>query len=131
MDTPVDLSNWPAAAAAPTAVGFRQGPSAKPAGGVKHDTGKPPMSLLDRHALEDVARVLAFGANKYAAHNWRQGIAYSRLLDAALRHLFAFAAGEDTDPESGLPHLAHAGCCVMFLQGMTHTRPDLDDRHKS
>lgn len=79
--------------------------------------------------MEEIAKVLAFGAQKYAAHNWRKGIAYSRLLDAALRHLYAFADGEDTDPESGLSHIAHAGCCVVFLLGMIHSRPDQDDRH--
>lgn len=98
---------------------------------MKHDQGKAPMSLLDRHALEQIAAVLGFGAKKYAAHNWRGGIAYSRLLDAALRHLMAFADGEDLDPESGLPHVAHAGCCIMFLLGMMNTRADLDDRYKA
>lgn len=101
----------------------------KQEGGVKFDQGKPPMSLLDRHAMEQIALVLAFGAQKYAAHNWRKGIAYSRLLDAALRHLFAFADGEDNDPESGLSHIAHAGCCIVFLLGMIEARPDQDDRH--
>jgi hypothetical protein len=100
------------------------------AGGIKHDSGKPPMSLLDRHALEEIARVMGFGAQKYAAHNWRKGIQMSRLLDAAMRHLYAYADGESTDPESGLSHLAHAGCCVMFALNMEKTRPDLDDRHK-
>lgn len=100
-----------------------------PTGGLKYDTGKPPMSLIDRHALEAIAQVLAFGANKYAAHNWRKGIQYSRLLDAALRHLYAFADGEDLDPESGLSHVAHAGCCIVFLLGMIQDHPELDDRH--
>lgn len=99
-------------------------------GGTKYDTGKPPLSLIDRHALEEIAQVLAFGAKKYDAHNWRKGIQYSRLLDAALRHLYAFADGEDTDPESGLSHVAHAGCCVVFLLGMLHDMPSMDDRHR-
>lgn len=86
------------------------------------------MSLLDRYALEQIANVLAFGAKKYAKHNWRKGLEYSRLLDAALRHLLAFADGEDNDPESGLSHIAHAGCCVMFLLWMSRNRTDLDDR---
>lgn len=101
-----------------------------PEGGTKHDKGKPPMSLLDRKWLEGTADVLAFGAQKYAAHNWRKGISYSRLADAALRHLMAFVDGEDTDPESGLPHLHHASCCLMFLSNMSATRPDLDDRYE-
>lgn len=98
-------------------------------GGLKFDTDKPPLSLIDRHAIEEIAKVLAFGAKKYEAHNWRKGIAYSRLLDAAIRHLYAFADGENLDPESGLPHVAHAGCCIVFLLGTMHAHPELDDRH--
>lgn len=96
--------------------------------GQKFDAGKPPMSLLDRYALEQIAQVLAFGANKYNADNWRGGIRHRRLIDAALRHLLAISDGEDIDPESGLPHAAHLGCCVMFLLWMQKHRPDLDDR---
>lgn len=99
--------------------------------GVKHDSDKPRMSLLDRHALEEIARVMGFGAKKYAAHNWRKGLEMSRLLDAALRHINAYNDGEDKDPESGLSHLAHAGCCVMFALRMEKDRPDLDDRFKA
>lgn len=98
--------------------------------GLKYDTGKAPLSLVDRYAIEQIGHVLAFGARKYSAHNWREGIEYSRLLDAALRHLYAFADGEDTDPESGLSHIAHAGCCVVFLLGMINARPDMDDRYQ-
>jgi hypothetical protein len=103
----------------------------KDTGGNKYDTGKPPMALLDAPFLEGVASVLGFGANKYAAHNWRNGIAYSRLVSAAYRHLGAINAGEDIDPESGLSHAYHLGCCTMFLASMMHTRPDLDDRWKA
>ena len=100
------------------------------AGGTKYDSGKLRVDLLDPLALEGIAKVLGFGAVKYAAHNWRGGISYSRLIGAALRHLFAIIRGEDTDPESGLPHVDHLGCCWMFLSNMMKTRPDLDDRYK-
>jgi len=96
----------------------------------KFDQGKPPLSLLDRKALEGTAQILAYGGRKYALHNWRKGLRYTRLSDAVLRHLLAFIDGEDIDPESGLPHVDHAACGIMFLQNMTRTRPDLDDRHK-
>lgn len=96
--------------------------------GVKFDAGKAPMSLLDRTALEQIAQVMAFGAQKYGRDNWRGGIQMTRLLDAAMRHLYAYADGETNDPESGLSHLAHAGCCVMFALNMAASRPDLDDR---
>ena len=98
--------------------------------GTKFDTDKPPMHLLDRYALEEIAKVLAFGAQKYAAHNWRNGIETSRLISAALRHLMAYNDGEDLDPETGLSHLAHAGCCVIFALWMKKHHPELDDRWK-
>jgi hypothetical protein len=98
--------------------------------GTKHDTGKPPCELLSPIALEATAQVLAFGAKKYAAHNWRNGLAWMRITGAIFRHLFAFMRGEDLDPETGLPHVDHLGCEVMFLQELYRTRKDLDDRYK-
>lgn len=98
--------------------------------GVKYDQDKPPMALLDPEFLEEVARVLGFGAAKYAADNWRNGISYRRLISAAYRHLGAISRGEDIDPESGLPHTGHLACCNMFLSHMIRKRPDLDDRYK-
>jgi hypothetical protein len=97
--------------------------------GKKYDQGKPSLALLDRHALEEIARVMDYGATKYKRYNWRGGIHIMRLMNAALRHLFAFIDGEDFDPESGLSHLAHAQCCIMFAQRMMKDRPDLDDRY--
>ena len=99
--------------------------------GIKYDEDKPPMALLDSEYLEGVSKVLAFGAKKYAAHNWRNGINYSRLISAAYRHLSAINKGENIDPETGESHAYHLGCCTMFLASMMNHRPDLDDRWKS
>lgn len=99
--------------------------------GLKYDAEKVRVDLLDPEWLEQVGSVLTFGARKYAAHNWRGGISYSRLIGACLRHVFAILRGEDTDPESGLPHSAHASCCLMFLSWMMTHRKDLDDRWKN
>lgn len=98
--------------------------------GLKADAEKPPVELLDPYALEQIALVLEFGRKKYAAHNWRGGIRFTRLIGAAIRHTFAILRGEDNDPESGLPHAAHLGCCAMFLIWMMQHRTDLDDRWK-
>jgi len=97
---------------------------------VKHDGGKPPLELLPSMPLVMIAEVLGFGARKYAAHNWRQGFDQSRLIGAALRHLLAYNDGEDIDPESGLSHLAHLGCCVLFLLEHQAKGIGRDDRYK-
>jgi hypothetical protein len=98
--------------------------------GIKHDQGKPDMSLLSSVAMVEVARVMTFGKQKYAAHNWRGGFVWSRPLAACLRHVFAFIGGEDKDPETGLSHLAHAMCCLMFVLEFTFTGAGQDDRYK-
>lgn len=98
--------------------------------GVKDDSSKPPMHLIDGYALEQLAKVLAFGAEKYAPHNWRKGLAQTRLISAAIRHLSAFNGGQDTDPETGLHHAAHAMCCCMFMVWMSANKPQFDDRYK-
>lgn len=97
---------------------------------LKFDADKLPLNLLSTEAMNQTAAVLAFGAQKYAAHNWRKGFVWSRPLAAAMRHLTAFNDGEDKDPESGLSHLAHAACCIMFLLEFEKTHPELDDRYK-
>lgn len=95
--------------------------------GTKHDDGKPPMGLLPWDALTEVAKVLDYGAVKYSVNGWRDVRPCSRYLDAAFRHLGAFVQEGDLDDESGLPHLAHAACCVLFLLSF-YTR-DLECRH--
>jgi hypothetical protein len=97
---------------------------------LKFDQDKLPLHLLSTEAMNQTAAVLKFGAQKYAEHNWRAGFAWSRPLAAAMRHITAFNDGEDTDPESGLSHLAHAACCIMFLLEFEKTHPNLDDRYK-
>lgn len=98
--------------------------------GTKHDTGKLPIGLIPQESLRGTAAVLGFGAKKYAAHNWRGGFHWSRLIDAAYRHLGDFNDGIDLDPESALPHIDHLACCVAFLQAHYHSKLGTDDRYK-
>lgn len=95
---------------------------------IKFDQEKEPMDLLPYSALKGTSRVLAYGANKYARHNWRKGFDWSRLIAAAMRHLHAFNDGENVDPESELPHLDHAACMLMFLQAHYTEGLGNDDR---
>ena len=50
---------------------------------LKFDSGKLPLHLLSTEAMNQTAAVLAFGADKYAEHNWRKGFVWSRPLSAA------------------------------------------------
>src|SRR5579864_6250785 len=98
--------------------------------GIKHDSGKIRMELLSSIALRKISEVLTFGSKKYGDHNWRGGILWSRVLGAAFRHLSSYMGGEDKDKETGLSHIAHLGCCVMFLLEYEETKKELDDRFK-
>lgn len=84
----------------------------------KNDTGKPKWHLLRGMfgALDCVIRVREYGVHKYGdPDNWllvEDG--ERRYVNAAMRHLARVIEGEHADPESGLPHLAHAACSVLF-----------------
>jgi hypothetical protein len=96
--------------------------------GLKHDDLKPPVDLVDPEFVLGVAKVLQFGARKYAPHNWKKGLEYTRLLAAIERHTLAIKSGEDIDLESGEPHVYHLACTTMFLAWHMKNRQDLDDR---
>ncbi len=102
-----------------------------PEGGLKSDDGKPRTDLIPGPALLPIAEVFGFGAEKYAPHNWRKGLAWSRLYAATLRHLFAWGDGQTTDPESGKSHLAHAGCDLLMLIYYEMNGVGTDDRPKA
>lgn len=87
--------------------------------GVKEHEGKLRWSLLPLDALREVVKVLEFGAKKYSKDNWKKVEGARDLyFDAALRHLTSWYEGEDADQETGLHHLAHAACDVLFLVSM-------------
>lgn len=98
---------------------------ADPSSATKLDQGKTDWSLMPWEAVEEINKVLEFGAAKYNevgksgpdSWNWAKGagLGKRRLLSAIFRHLFAYARGEKTDPESGLSHIAHAGCSILFI----------------
>lgn len=109
--------------------------------GRKDDREKDRWELIPFDAMRVVVKVLTFGAKKYTrpgsdgAHNWRKVVAepggVDRYIGALLRHVAARQLGEETDPETGLPHLAHAAACVLFaLAGelMRHHDSSIDPR---
>jgi hypothetical protein len=98
--------------------------------GLKNDAEKPPISLVPTCAITGMANAFAYGAKKYSKHNFRNGLAYSRLVDATMRHLLAFVEGEDVDKESLNLHIDHALASLAMLKFMTVHKQDMDDRWK-
>lgn len=96
---------------------------------LKFDDDKVDWSLLPTEATEEILKVFAFGAKKYERFNFRKGFKQSRLIAAAFRHLVSHMRGEDIDPESGLRHLGHLGCCVLMLLTNILDGKDEDDRY--
>ena len=91
--------------------------------GVKLDSGKNRLGLVlggFSHALWLGGCVGTFGANKYTDNGWQEvKNGKNRYLDALLRHLFKVFMGEETDKESGLPHLAHACWNALAILELT------------
>lgn len=82
----------------------------------KHfDEGKTRYDLHPVTALKAIADVWEYGSNKYDDYNWAKGMPWMKMVGSTLRHVNKWILGEDLDDESGLHHLAHAGCDIMIL----------------
>lgn len=64
--------------------------------------------LIDPPALFALARVLDYGAKRYAENNWR-GIPTRDHINHALIHAFGYLAGDTSDD-----HLSHFLCRAMM-----------------
>lgn len=93
---------------------------------------KPGVSTFPMKVLFEAAAATKHGADKYGPFNWRdtpvQATAY---FDAALRHLTAWFEGEDLDPDSGLPHLAHVIAGIAVFRDAQLHGSWIDDRPKT
>jgi hypothetical protein len=90
---------------------------------------KVPLHLIPPAAQIEEAIVLAHGAGKYGPYNWREKrICQTVYIAATLRHLMQHLDGEDIDPESGRPHIAHARATLGILIDATTLGRVIDDR---
>lgn len=86
--------------------------------------------LIPKDALGAVARVYAFGAQKYEDHNYLRGYPWSWSVDALYRHIAAWELGEACDPESGESHLAHVAWHTLALLAFGSRGLGTDDRYR-
>ena len=98
---------------------------------LRYNQGKLEWSLVDFDSLEGLVRVLEYGKDKYARDNWKLGMPVTQVTESLMRHLFAFAKGEDVDPESGCRHISHVLCNAMFLEYILREKQHYDDRKPS
>lgn len=96
--------------------------------GQKFDGGKPDLSIIPYEAMEGVSAALMYGEKKYGRFNYKNGIEYTRLISAALRHLYKFLQGVDIDDESGLNHIDHALANLAMLKFMMINKKEMDNR---
>lgn len=84
--------------------------------GIKYDIGKARFDLIEPEFEEAIANILTMGADKYAPNSWQHvEDGKNRYYAALRRHLNAWRKGEKIDQESGMSHLVHVACNVMFL----------------
>lgn len=110
--------------------------------GLRFNNGKLRYDLIHPKALEDMVKVLTYGAEKYTmyddagnmlndgANNWRNGFSWKSVIASLKRHLAAIELGEDYDTDTGMLHITHAACNVHFLNAFYHDFPQGDDRYK-
>jgi hypothetical protein len=100
-------------------------------GAVKHDSGKLRLDLIHPAFMEQLGQAMTYGANKYSDDNYLtgEGLTYRRLYASLQRHLLAWYARKDIDPESGLPHLAHAAGALLMLLTSISEGKGKDDRY--
>ena len=96
--------------------------------GHKDDNEKPRYDLIPPELLDGTARVLTYGAGKYAPRNWELGMSWGRVFGALMRHMWAWWGGQKADAETGMSHLWHAACCISFLMAYEARQTGVDDR---
>jgi len=81
----------------------------------EHVTDKVNLNLIPVDAKWLVAQVFEHGADKHAPFGWEDpALTIEEQLQAIERHLDRRKAGEMTDSESGLPHLAHLAARALI-----------------
>ena len=78
--------------------------------------------------IVEVAKVAAYGANKYNKNNWRKEASTTQYLNCTLRHVIKYLYGENIDSESKCSHLGHAAWNLLALLEKIKMKKDIDDR---
>lgn len=105
---------------------------------LRYNTGKNRLELVPYELIEEVGKVLTYGAAKYTiteedgtivdgSRNWEKGMSWRSVLGSLKRHILEFEKGNLKDEESQLGHLSHAATNIAFLLRYLHTHPEYND----
>lgn len=82
--------------------------------GSRYNNGKLRWDLVEWNSVEEMLKVLEFGALKYNPQNWKKGLNREEILESTQRHLIKLFQKEELDSESQLHHAGHVMCNMMF-----------------
>lgn len=92
---------------------------------------KVPIGLYPNRARIETCLVFAQSAPDYGEFNWRNNpVLMSIYLDAIDRHLISLRAGQDIDPKSGRPHVAHINASTAIIMEAKALGILIDDRYE-
>lgn len=98
--------------------------------GVKNDQHKPMLAFIPKEAIWETSKAFSVGQKKYGDWNYKSGLAITRTVSAALRHIYQFLDGEDFDPETLSLHLGNAIAGLSMAVDTYYNHPEFDDRYK-
>lgn len=78
--------------------------------------------LITPIGLRRLAETCAEGSKKYGDHNWEKGIPASEMLNHAIRHVYLWIQGDDTED-----HLAHAAWNILGVCHFEEAMPEMID----
>jgi len=97
---------------------------------IKDGDEKPRMHLLPYSWKKALVSAFEYGTKKYFKESWRLGFTWSKIYDAAERHMGEFWDGSTEDEESGLHPMIHAAWNCMILWWMDVNGKGKDDRYE-
>jgi hypothetical protein len=96
----------------------------------KHfSSGKLGIDQIPLEVIAEVGLVYTYGEGKYGRDNWLKGTDWSEFAGSLFRHYTKFMLGEDIDPETGLPHLAHLIWNAIAIETFRLRGLGVDDRY--
>ena len=92
---------------------------------------KVPLHEIPPLAEAHISCAFYDGDLKYGFRNWREKpVDAETYIAATLRHIHAWAEGEEFAEDSGVHHLGHAGACICLLLDAQANGKLIDNRVK-